>query len=893
MKSLSSILFPAAVASSAIAGAFGLGSTHAGLHEHDLPVFADNIDTVVYARGGYKLRRVGNFEEIKIADSLLGDGSDTLDFYAAVDTLPHLTARDTIPVPDSLRLTDPFRFKYYVALIDSLTHTIVRDSLKHRYDSLHKSYLELMEAGDSIPALQDSLLARLDSIDWRKVDSTYLADSTAAAIAKELAYYNSLDRKGKKKYDMEKMLPIKLHEMDSLRKVKEKKQAEKDSIIEYTPRILESFAFPDSMQYKRIVTWNVDQDFHRIAPFEPDTSYNYHFYDYPYLRKDVNASWLGVAGSPLQPYNWFLRDSKEGVEFYDAMESWSYSPSTAPQYNTKTPHTELCYFGTLLGSSAKESDNLHLLSTQNITPALNLTLEYDRFGGGGFLENEKTINKTGLVGLNYLGKKYMAHGGFIYNMVSRGENGGVQDIGMIRDTTVNSREIDVNLKKASSLIKKKTLYLDQQYRIPFNFIEKIKAKKDTTYIFDADSLNKDITTAFIGHSTEFSKYMRNYNDEIGSYDTAAKEFYNNVFNINPTSSADSMGVTRLDNKVFLRLQPWSSESIVSKIDVGVGDYWKRYFDNSQEGKASRHNENSFYMYAGAEGQLKGNMNWDAKAHYVLLGTDFGNLDVSANAAFRFYPFRRARKSPVEFSARFSTALENPTFYQRKLYTNHYSWDNDFNRISTTRVEGRVNIPYWKLDASLGYALLDGNIYYDGTGVVQQNSNAMSVLSAYLRKEFVIGNFLHLDNKALVQLSSNQDVLPLPTASFNLRYYIQFVAQRSEDKSEKVLEMQIGVNAFYNTKWYAPAWNPAVGVFHNQSERLYNNGPYFDIFVNMQWKRACLFLKYQNFGTGWPMEKKDYFSADRYIGTQDGTDGLKLGIYWPFYISPHRNPSINK
>ena len=50
-------------------------------------------------------------------------------FLTPIDTTPKLTARDTIFPPDSLRETDPFRYKYYVALIDSLTHKIVSDSL--------------------------------------------------------------------------------------------------------------------------------------------------------------------------------------------------------------------------------------------------------------------------------------------------------------------------------------------------------------------------------------------------------------------------------------------------------------------------------------------------------------------------------------------------------------------------------------------------------------------------------------------------------------------------------------------------------------------------------------------------------------------------------------------
>ena len=891
MNVLSRIWFPATV----LATAAVLSFAHPGREgtRRYIPEDEAFADTVVYLKDAYKLKRIGSFDAVSIADSLLqmADSDSTSD--ALLDTLPHLTARDTIPVPDSLRLTDPFRYKYYVALIDSLTHVIVRDSLQRSSDSLKIS-------ADTLRARRLDSLARIDfehaisdSLDWRMIDSIYVADSTAVAKEKFLQWYNSLSRKERRKYDMEQALPKKLAEMDSLQKIKEEKQAERDSVTEYTPRILETAFLTDTMQYKRIIHWTVDDDFHRLNVSIPDTSYNYHYYDYPFLRRDVNASWLGVPGSPLQYYNYFNRASDEGIEFYNAQEAWSFSPRTLPHYNTKTPHTELAYFGTLLAGDAKESDNLHILTTQNILPELNFTISYDRFGGGGMLESEETKNKTFSVRANYLGKKYLAHAGYIYNMVERAENGGIVDNMWIRDTTVEAREIKVALSGASSKITKNTWFLDQQYRIPFEFIRKLQARRDTSAAAPADSLveavadslDRDVTTAFIGHSSEWSTYTRKYIDNITNAD--GKALYNNVFNFGP-ASADSLGTMKLDNKIFLRLQPWGSESIVSKLDVGVGDRLMHYFDSSSV-RPARHVENSVYAYAGAQGQVNKYFNWDAKARFYVLGYNLGDMAVEANAGFNFYPFRRARKSPVSVSAHFETRLDSPTYYQQMLNTNHFRWENSFSKISTTQIRGSIDVPRWKLNASVGYGLLANNVYYDTLGIVRQNAVPMSILSASLRKEFVAGP-MHFDNRVLVQYSSAPDVIPLPTVALNLRWYAQFVVQRDQTKTHNIMVMQVGVNGFYNSQWYAPAWNPALGVFHNQNVNLYENGPYFDIFLNIQWKKCCIFLKYQNFGKGWPMRRKDYFTADHYIGTLDGTDGLKLGIFWPFYFNTQKHES---
>ena len=465
--------------------------------------------------------------------------------------------------------------------------TVIYPAAAYRYGAVPDSLtvdtlITETVTSDSLPpeklSPRDSLKALLDSTMWDKIDSIYIADSTAKARAAFEAWYSSLSRKEQKAYDAEQRMNAKIARSDSLRKDRERRQEIRDSIVAETPRILETFALPDSLHYKRLVAWTTDQDFHDISAYIPDTSYNYHFYDYPFLRKDVNATWLGVAGSPLQYYNYFNRRSDERVEFYDALESWSFSPRTLPNYNSKTPYTELAYFGTLLAKDEKESDNLHIFTTQNITPELNFGILYDRYGGGGMLENEETINKTFAVNTNYLGKKYMMHAGYIYNRVSRDENGGLQDDTFIRDTTVDSRDIRVTLTDAHSDLKKHTFYLEQQLRIPFTFIERMRSRKDSTYTFDADSLNRDITTAYIGHSSEISTYTRTYTDMIN--DDAGRAFYNNVFNYDPTSSADSMRVRKIDNRLFIRLQPWSSEAVVSKLDIGVGDYVRSYFDST-------------------------------------------------------------------------------------------------------------------------------------------------------------------------------------------------------------------------------------------------------------------------------------------------------------------------
>lgn len=844
--------FPLAVVILAAAQTFGMDIARRGVSWSELigPVFTP--DTVTYDNSKVFTKfRTG-------ADKATGDSAALLGELSPEDTLPRLTARDTIIPPDSLKLTDPFRYRYYVALKDSLTHKLTIDSLK----------------------------AAGDSLDWPRLDSLYYADSTIEAKRKFDEWYAGLDKAARKRYDADQKFKRQQKEMDSLFAIKDSLKAIKDSIRENTPRILETFALPDSLFYKRLVTWNRDPLFAKVTAIPKDTSFNYTFNDYPFQRNDVGASYLGIIGSPVQTYDFFKRASVDRISFYEPYEVYSYSPSTLPMYNTKTSYTELAYWGTNFANTEREESELHVLTTQNIFPQLNLMLEYDRFGANGMFESENADNRTFVAAANWIGKRYQAHGGYIFNKIEKAENGGITDNFWIRDTTVNSREIAVNLTDADTKVVKNTVFLDQTYRIPLTFIKDLFHKKDTTQAGKTETLDTDVTTFFIGHSSEFSTFRKIYTDNIATTDEVGRAFYNGNFFLNPTHSNDSLRVMRLENRIFAKLQPWSADAFVSTLDVGIGNrIQKQYLFTPDTYLTGPSNTvwNSTYLYGGVGGQLRNAVHWNAQGDFTFLGQEIGDMGIRADARLDLYPFRRHRKSPISLSAHFETSLREPDFYVQHMHANHYRWDNDFGKISTTQVEGKLAIPHLDFELAAGYALLDKNIYYGTDGIVRQNTTPMSVAKVSLMKNFRLWLF-HFDNRVLFQVSSNEDVMPLPMVAANLRWYLQF-----NIVSKDVMKMQIGANVTGTTQWYAPAYSPALGQFHNQTEEKYGMSPYIDAFVNVQWKRATIFVKLVNAGMGWPLESADYFSAHHFIRPQRA---LKFGIWWPFYLQPHKNQSAS-
>ena len=849
MKNLwSEIIVPAVIAGLTVVGTVGVESARTVRPDDRVRLLREvRLDTI-------PRDTVKKAAAVK-KDTVLKDLSDDeFDFFGETeveaDTTPRIYARDTMKVPESLRTTDPFLYRWYVAVKDSFTHRHVVDSLK----------------------------AAGDSLDWPVIDSLYLADSVLVAKEKFRAWYAGLSKADRKKYDAEQKMARTLHRLDSVQQIKDSIKRIKDSIIENTPRILETAFLPDSLYYKRLVAWKHERYFNRVETFQWDTAFNYHFHDYPYLREDIGGTFLGMTGSAVQTYNFFKReDPRSTVSYFAPYESWTYTASSIPMFNTKTPYTELAYYGNLLNSETTSNDDIRIFTTQNILPALNVAVEYKTYGGAGILKNQKARNKTAFATANYLGKRYLAHGGVIWNSINRVENGGVMDNKWIRDTLVDVREVDVFLTSATNKYTKRTVFFDQSLRVPFSFIEDLRHRGDTNYV-RKDTLNKDLTSVFLGTSSEWSVYNKMYTDAVGSADAAGRAFYHDKFYMNPAKSADSLHTMRLDNRVYMRFQPWHENAVVSKVEGGVGDRYQSHYNlrpGSYLYKPSAEKWNTLYAYAGAEGRLSRYFEWDALGQLDFAGHGAGDFFIRGKAKVSVFPFRRDSLSPISLTARFETDLKEPDYYEQHLYTNHFMWDNNFSKTSTTRIQGSLDFPKWKIYASAGYALLANNIYYDTLGVIRQNPEAMSVLTAALRKDFHLG-ILRLENSALFQLSSKEDVVPLPKLALNLRWYLQFPVV-----SEDVLKMQIGVDARYNTKWYAPGFNPVSGTFYNQNEEQYGDTPYFDVFMNMQWKMACIFLKMENVGEGWPTKQHDYFSAHHYIHPRRI---FKFGITWPFYPS---------
>jgi len=721
--------------------------------------------------------------------------------------------------------------------------------LKSRHNRLNIRYSIIAITGMMLYsaisfAQQDSLKVGKDTTKIAEIDTTKIAGADTSMIMVS-------------KSEMRYQLRVKERAIrDSLRIIR-------DSIRWAKPRYLLTYILEDSMKVKRIIKWNHNPSLNAIAIQDLDTNYNRNFYDYPFYKKDVGVTYLGTSGSAAQLHNYFLREEIYEFNDFSPYTVYGYTPKTAPMYNTKSPHTEMAVWGTLFANKDIDETNVKFLHTQNVNPKFNFAINYERYGASGLLTREDTDNRNLTFTTNYLGERYVMNSGYIYQGVKREENGGVRNDSDILDTLIDVKSIQYTLGTAYNKLKRNTLFLTQSYGLPIHF-----SRRDTT---QRDSLKAgEGTITYFGHSIEYSTYHRTYTDEVSSSNALESAFYNDKFYISPSESYDSTRVSSFDNKVFIRLQPWASDGIISKLDGGAGyqiiSAYSFRPDSYLRPAANRH-YNNLYTYAGAAGQFREYFKWDGLVKFYLAGYNAGDFNLDAGVKFSAYPVQQG----IHLTGRLKMSVTNPNWFQNSYYSNHYYWDKNLGKVTETRIEGNLDIPKFGIKAFAGYAIVDNLVYYGLDGIIGQSGSPVTVFSASLQKNLKLWNF-HFDNRILYQYTSNSEVLPLPVLSANLRYYMEF------NLVKNVMRIQLGADVTYNTEYYAPAYSPALGQFHMQNDRKTGGYPYLDAFINIQWKRASIFVKYLNATHGWPDE--DYFSASHYIRPQTA---LKVGLHWPFYV----------
>lgn len=629
-------------------------------------------------------------------------------------------------------------------------------------------------------------------------------------------------------------------------------KSRKDSILNTK---LNSSYFNDSLNRIRLFAWTIDTYTNIPIRAILDTGQRQTQRNYPFYQHDnIGAVFLGNIGGAAVDLDYFKIEAKTPFFYQNVYQHFVGTPENTKFYNTKVPYSNVRY--STAGNRRTAEEIFGLTLAQNVNPALSFGINYNRWGTKGLYKNQRSKNKDFSGYVSFLGKKYTAYAGYVYNIADAKENGGIVDEKNVLDTTIKPEFLDFKIRNAENIIKSNTFFLSQTYSIPFSDADKFEQNG----IYNGPQL-------LIGVYTKYSMYSRVYTDDttgISQY-----KYYKNYY-IDPAKSYDSTSLREFDNRAYIQLRPYTNNSLLSLIGGGIGyQHLKYYVFNINDylfGNSSIKHYN-VYGYANAEGNFRRYIDWKAFGKLGLAGYNAGDILAKGTVAFSVYPWDREVK--LVGNIKFQT--QTPDFYLQDYFSNHFKWSNNFDRIVDTRIEVKLDVPFINMEVGVRQGIVKNYIYFDIDAMPKQYSDVISVTSAYLQKNLALGQF-HLDGKVLFQKSSKDEVLPLPAVAANVGVYYQFNVVKN------VLKSQFGFDLNYNSAYYTYDYNPAVGQFHLQNTRKVGNYPWLDLFANFKWKRAAIFVKVRNIGKDF-VGNNDYFSA---LGYPRVPLQIQYGLSWSFY-----------
>ena len=412
--------------------------------------------------------------------------------------------------------------------------------------------------------------------------------------------------------------------------------------------------------------------------------------------------------------------------------------------------------------------------------------------------------------------------------------------------------------------------------------DSIRAKEIQDSI-DATMKDEYVPVTSIIHTLDLNNYKRSYIAYYTPTDYYKDSYYQNLAG---DSIYDDTKHLQVKNTLGLALLEGFNKYMKAGLKAFVTHEYRRYElpeiqdnDNFYQERWTEHNISLGGQLSKTQGKT---LHFNLMGEFWTVGEDAGQLKLDFNTDLNFPLFG----DTVRLAAKAYFHRLNPTFYQRRYHSHNLWWDNnDMSKETRTRIEGIF--AYEKTNTKLRVAVEEIQNYtyfgmsYDATtssrknmtaGVYQESGN-INVLTAQLYQNFRLGP-LNWENVITYQNSSNKDVLPLPTLNVFTNLYLKF-------RIARVLNVELGADATWFTKYYAPDFCPMINQFaiqQNESSRVeIGEYPFVDVYANLKLKGVRFFVMMTNVANGSGNRKK--FLTPHYP-----TNGsvLHLGVSWNFF-----------
>lgn len=600
---------------------------------------------------------------------------------------------------------------------------------------------------------------------------------------------------------------------------------------------------------------------------------------------------LGNMGAPRLSHIWADRQYDTAPTMFLETLTGFYKRSDQMIFtNSNIPYTNLSYWPT--GNKITGEDRFKAYFSMNMNRRFAFGFNFDYQYGRGYYANQATSNFNAAVFASYMGKHYQMHAAYNNFYFKQNENGGITDDEYITNPekkaeggkSYESNNIPVRLEASSNRNHNMSIFLTHRYRLGFTreVIElvdrpqergsarkQVELEENDTLpvVVPKDTIRREElvpVTSFI-HTFKLERSRHSFNSQdLDSLPPAL---------INLKETADSTVRLSVKNVFGVALLEGFNKYAKAGLTAYISHQYSRYTLMNPDASLLnpqnlKYTEQEVYIggeLAKREGSL---LHYNINGEFGLLDIAKGQFKLDGTADVNLKLF----KDTVRVKAHAYIRNTLPSFYMRHYISNHYQWDNDFDKEFRIRLEGEIDFPLTGTNLKAGIETIKHYTYLDGDAFPQQTDGSVKVANATLTQNFHFGIF-HLDNEITWQKSSS-DVLPLPTWSLYHNFYILTKV------AKKVLNVQLGADVRYFSEYYAPAYAPGLQQFHiqNEADRIkIGNYPVVNVYANLQLKRTRFFVMLYHVNEG--MGSRRYFYAPHYPMNQRL---LKFGVSWNFY-----------
>ena len=602
----------------------------------------------------------------------------------------------------------------------------------------------------------------------------------------------------------------------------------------------------DSITIPIVRTLRFDNSYAVPSLFIKD-SINAEFYrTLPYFKSTNYPAYLGVAGQAAYSLSYFDNKKINDMPFLAPFGLSFYSNTDNVFYNVRRPFTSIRFTG-----SANAFEAFKALHTQNITKEWNIGFEMNFYGALGAFTNQKASTHQMKAFTTYFGPRYSLVGQYSVNRLITQENGGIDDVSNLRNSAFNLKLLNVNLPNANSTTRFTQLYFRQEFNLSGRY-----RKPDTLKVE-----LQEFPICF-GHEMKAERSYRSFTETMS---TQTKGFYPNL-GLDNLKTKDSAICRSFTNFAYLKVSANRTKSNSQTLIGGVGVETEKYYfaDREMWDKPSLYNngfvQGSLWNYS------KSHRGFDGNARFYLTGRKQANTEATARLYNDFQHFDSLR---IEASV--EAQLTSPAYFYTTYRSNHFTWNNDnFLKQQTTTVIAQLYSLRDSYHAKASISMIKNYVFVSENLNINQNKSEILVYALDLGKRTNSGMF-YISNNIVFQHATSKDI-PVPflatvnTYAIKARFY------------KKAMTMKLGVDVYYWTKFYTPAYMPELGVFYKQTSNKNGDFSYVDAFVQFDFKRMQLFLKYSH--TGYFASKSNtFFSVDHYPLDKPA---FSYGLSWYFY-----------